>query len=102
MMAVLNYHYVGHPEGAVNIMRPSKWGVPWRIARWAAKGERDVMLSLYRSHIQLMLTSGEVTLEELAELYGRDLVCCCKPAACHGDILEEAAEWAWRQINGTK
>lgn len=97
VMAVLNYHYAGHPEGAVNIMRPSKWGVPWRIAR---QKDKQVMKRLYRSWLHCQLASGEITVAELAELHGRDLLCCCAPGPCHGEVLEEWAEWAWREIHG--
>jgi hypothetical protein len=53
----------------VNIMRGSPWGNPFQIGRDADLGER------------------------LLSLRGATLCCCCAPAACHGDTLEDLA---WR------
>ena len=43
-----------------------------------------------------------MTIEELAGLHGKDLYCWCHPFACHGDILEKAAEWAFIQVEQKK
>lgn len=39
-----------------------------------------------------------ITLEQLAALQGKRLGCWCKPAACHGDVLAAAAEWAAKEL----
>lgn len=31
--------------------------------------------------------------DAVRQLHGRDLCCCCAPAACHGDVLVAAAAW---------
>lgn len=98
-MAVLNYHYHGHPEGAVNIMRPSRWGNPFVIGR---HGTREQVIAGYRQYLWQLVHEGFINLRDLASLHGRDLICCCKPAACHGDVLEEAAEWAHAVITEEK
>lgn len=34
--------------------------------------------------------------DAVRQLHGRDLCCCCAPAACHGDVLVAAAAWLSR------
>jgi hypothetical protein len=85
MPKVLNRSALELTPGAVNIMRPSKWGNPYRIGR---DGNREQVLALYRT----FLTRRPDLIEAAKrELRGRDLVCCCAPRACHGDILLELA-----------
>ncbi len=82
-------------EDAVTITRPSKWGNPYILDK---DGDRDTVIALYRVWLWERIKSGEISLEELAGLHGRQLVCICKPKPCHGDVLEAAAEWASRQL----
>lgn len=63
----------------VYIGRGSKWGNPYRIGE---DGSRDEVIALYREHI-----SNSFLRFSLHELYGKKLVCFCKPKACHGDVL---------------
>ncbi len=77
---VLNKRLDGVPEGAVYIGRGSKWGNPFRIGR---DGDRAEVIAEYA----LWLTAQEHLWRALDELRGRDLVCYCAPAMCHGDIL---------------
>jgi DnaJ-class molecular chaperone len=52
----------------------------------------------HRVDLWARVKSGEVTLEQLASLRGRTLVCFCsepsRPRPCHGHTLEKAARWA--------
>ena len=41
-----------------------------------------------------------ISLKELGRLRGKKLVCWCHPHACHGDVLREAVELAYRQRMG--
>ncbi|MEI6559696.1 MAG: DUF4326 domain-containing protein [Rhodospirillaceae bacterium] len=82
-------------EDAVTITRPSKWGNLFVLGR---DGDRDTVIALYRGWLWDQIKSGEISLEELAELHSRQLVCICKPKPCHGDVLEAAAEWAFKQL----
>lgn len=81
---VLNKHAHGIPAGSVYIGRPSKWGNPFQIGR---DGSRDDVVDKYRAYI---LAKPEL-LGQLPELRGKDLVCFCAPARCHGDVLRELA-----------
>jgi hypothetical protein len=84
MPRVLNKHRHGSPAGSVYIGRPGKWGNPFLIGK---DGDRDQVVELYRVWI---LTQSRL-LESIAELRGKDLVCYCAPAVCHGDVLLELA-----------
>jgi hypothetical protein len=81
---VLNKYRDGFTEGSVYIGRPSKWGNPFVIGR---DGNRTQVIERYR---QFILTQPHL-MQALNELKGRDLVCFCKPQACHGDVLIELA-----------
>ena len=76
------------------IGRPSKWGNPIRLRH---EGERIRAVSRYRTDLIDRLRTGRVTRAELAEIYGRPLVCWCAPLACHGHVLLAIAEWAATQ-----
>lgn len=69
----------------VSIMRPSKWGNPFVIGK---DGTRAEVIAKYRAWL-----AERPALQAAAkrELRGRDLVCCCAPQACHGDVLLEIA-----------
>jgi hypothetical protein len=84
-------------EDAVIITRPSKWGTPYVLGQ---DGGCDTVIALYRGWLWDRIKRGAISLEELADLHGRQLVCICKPKPCHGDVLEAAAEWAFRQLEG--
>jgi DNA modification methylase len=64
----------------VNIMRPGPWGNPFK------NGTREENVSRYRAWLHAPEQAG---LRERArlELRGKVLACCCKPLACHGDVL---------------
>lgn len=85
MPKVLNRSALELTPGAVNIMRPSKWGNPYRIG---PHGNREQVLALYRTFLARRPDLIEAAKRELR---GRDLVCCCAPLACHGDILLDLA-----------
>jgi hypothetical protein len=68
----------------VYIGRPSKWGNPFEIGR---DGTRAEVIAKHRTWI----CDQPGLMASLPELRGRDLVCWCAPAACHGDTLKELA-----------
>jgi len=94
-MTVLNKYKSGIPAGAVYIGRGSKWGNRFVIGR---DGDRDEVCDKYASDMEARIARGEVSLEELAALDGRDKVCFCAPHRCHGDYLEQKAAWAAEQL----
>lgn len=91
-MAVLNKHHHGGrvPPGAVNIMRGTPFGNPFVIGR---DGDRAQVIEKYRRWLWRWIREDNHFANQVRELRGRDLCCCCAPAACHGHVLERAAEW---------
>jgi hypothetical protein len=66
-------------------MRPSRWGNPYVIGR---DGTREDVVRKYKEYIE---GYPELIAAVKKELNGKDLICCCSPLACHGDILLEIA-----------
>lgn len=67
------------PTGAVYIGRGSKWGNPYRSG---IDGTRAQVIQMYQDYI----LKSEL-INDIHELTGKDLLCFCKPLACHGDVL---------------
>ena len=84
MCKVLNKRIHGIPRGAVYIGRPSIWGNPFVIGK---DGSRDDVIAKYETWL---LDNGKLV-DQLAALAGKDLVCWCAPARCHGDVLVRLA-----------
>ncbi|AZO51844.1 DUF4326 domain-containing protein [Mesorhizobium sp. M4B.F.Ca.ET.058.02.1.1] len=72
------------PEDAVYIGRGSEWGNPYVIGKHRT---REEVIELYRTKILPYLDRTYLK----THLKGRHLVCFCKPAACHGDLLLKEA-----------
>jgi hypothetical protein len=96
MCKVLNKHAVGTPAGTIYIGRGSKWGNPFKVGQ---DGDRAAVIAKH----EWWLRDQHDLLRSIGELRGKDLVCFCAPAACHGDLLlrlangsrEEMVAW-WR------
>lgn len=71
------------PADAVYIGRPGPWGNPFVIGK---DGSREQVIEKYRTSL-----TPELIDRARRELKGRDLICWCAPAACHGDVLIEIA-----------
>ena len=84
MCKVLNKRIHGIPQGAIYIGRPSIWGNPFVIGK---DGQRDDVIAKYETWL---LGNGQLV-DQLAALAGKDLVCWCAPARCHGDVLVRLA-----------
>jgi hypothetical protein len=82
--------------GDVYIGRGGAWGNPFKID---AHGDRPEVIAQYREYLWQRIEEGSVTVEQLAALHGKTLVCFCKPQACHGDVLAAAAAWAVGELN---
>lgn len=91
-MPVINKHHHGGqvPPGAVNIMRGTPWGNPFQIGR---DGDRAEVVAKHRAWLLAQLRVDADLADRLLELRGQTLCCCCAPAACHGDNLEDLV---WR------
>lgn len=98
MAKVLNFARIKRvPEGAVYIGRAmpnipaSKFQNPFKMYN---EIQRDEVCEKYAQHLWNQIKSGEVSIADLLELDGKDLVCWCAPARCHGHTLLKAIEWA--------
>jgi len=87
MPVVLNKRLHGVPENAVYIGRPSKWGNPFHVSSHSNRERRQYTREEAVQLYELYLTNNEELMASLHELKGKDLVCWCAPASCHGDIL---------------
>ena len=94
-MCVLNKRIHQIPEHAVYVGRPTMWGNPFVVG---TDGDRTECVQKYRRWLLKQVDEGRITLQQLADLHGRDLVCWCAPYACHADVLVRAAEWAVREL----
>ena len=88
-MKVWNKHDPACPEDAVYIGRGSPWG-----NRYTHKDSafRDVIKVASREEairrFEADVRADPLMMERIVkELKSRSLVCFCKPAACHGDVL---------------
>lgn len=70
----------------IPIMRPSKWGNPYRIGK---DGNREEVLEKFRAYVQ---RRPDLRAQAKVELKGKVLGCCCKPWLCHGDVWVEICE----------
>ena len=75
----------------VYIGRGGIWGNPFIIGK---DGTREEVIEKYRElmHRNLNSISGEAWVSKILALDGKNLVCFCKPQACHGDVLVEIIE----------
>lgn len=95
-MPVLNKYHGNIPKDAIYIGRGDVWGNPYIVNNITT---REQAIELHRQWLWGRIKKGLVSLESLAELHEKPLVCFCKPHACHGDTLLRAAKWAHKQLN---
>ena len=95
-MPVLNRKTDVIPKDSIYIGRGSKWGNPFKIT---SISDRRRVVGLYRRHLWTKIKAHHYSLEELASLHDKNLVCYCAPLMCHGDILLRAAAWARRLLD---
>lgn len=85
-MQVLNkYHFKEAPQGAISIMRPSIFGNPFQIGK---DGTRDEVVRKYRHWLWKKINEDLEFRASVLSLKGHDLICCCAPRVCHGDVLK--------------
>lgn len=90
MARVLNKYKDKIPSDAIYIGRPSPWGNPFKVdTRNGLLGSRDIVIKRFRQYAEDRLANNPNWLDQLK---GKDLVCFCKPLACHGDVLLELLE----------
>lgn len=88
---VYNKHHGNAPPGAKYIGRGSPYGNPFIIG---VHGTREEVVKRFECEILPTL--------DVSALRGCDLVCFCKPKACHGDSILKKANWDRNQLKGWK
>lgn len=105
MATVLNFYHLGKviPEGAVYIgrsmpslgLKASKFANPYRLNDNETRG---ATIERYRVYLWKEIRAGRITMQDLLDLEGKDVVCFCKhktkEVACHGDVVLAAVKWA--------
>lgn len=94
-MSILNKHRDKIPIGSVYIGRGSPWGNPFVIGK---DGTRDQVCDEYPLYLWNQIRTGNITMQQLADLHNKDLVCFCAPCRCHGETIEKAALWAFKLL----
>lgn len=107
MAQVLNFYHIGKiiPENAVYIgraraqdnLQKSKFANPEWLPPKSSEEDRQANLKRYTQWLSDQVKTGAITMDDLLELQDKDLVCFCKPKACHGDIVLQAVNWAIKQ-----
>jgi predicted glycosyltransferase involved in capsule biosynthesis len=69
----------------VYIGRPSIWGNPFVIGK---DGNRDEVIEKYKAWLS---DKHDLIQAVKTELKGKNLICFCAPAKCHGDVLLQIA-----------
>lgn len=92
MPKVLNRHVHIVPRDAVYIGRTTPFGNPFTHhwppypgAVWVES--RELSIELYRKWFDQLIKEDPNFVAQVEELRGKDLVCSCAPAACHGDVI---------------
>jgi hypothetical protein len=83
---VHNLYHNTAPSDAVYVGRGSLWGNPFVIGK---DGTREEVIEKFKQFILPTL--------DLIPLKDKDLICFCKPKACHADLLIEEANKKMRK-----
>ena len=91
MTNIVNKRPHNRTPNDVYIGRGSIWGNPFIIGK---DGTREEVIEKYKElmHRNLGNVGAEEWLYKILQLDGKNLVCYCKPQACHGDVLVEIIE----------
>ena len=76
-------------DGDVDISRSGEFGNRFRIGK---DGDRERVVMLFELWALEKGETDRAFREKVKGLYGKRLVCWCKPLSCHGDVLLELAE----------
>ena len=93
---VLNKHWSKPLPNSVYIGRPSKWGNPFSHkddtkAKYKVKTRDEAVEAFEKLINKLMENNPQLREDIIRELGGKNLVCWCAPARCHGDVLLKIA-----------
>lgn len=110
MITVVNKYAHIASANDVNIMRPSPLGNPFShkhgtLASYQVSTRQEAVAA-YKKHLvsEINLRNPAIlkalkNIQQLSEAGSVNLVCCCKPLACHGDVIKELIESNLYQFN---
>lgn len=84
---VWNKYHKSVPPNAIYIGRGSPYGNPFPISETCT---REESIAKFREYLD---SNEQLKVLIRRELRGKDLVCFCKPKACHGDYIFEIANF---------
>lgn len=85
--------YIGRATDKLDGLPKSKYANPY------SQGSKFENVANFRKWLKARLKSKEITKEELASLYGKNLVCHCKIAPCHGYVLLAEINRCYSQLH---
>lgn len=92
---VVNKYHGHKPDGdrKIDIMRGSPLGNPFKIGVY---GDRATCIQAYEAWLINQIKQGNLEIKAAlthianqATSGGVDLVCCCAPQVCHGEIIKQ-------------
>lgn len=96
---VANFYHLGQciPDNSVyigrynakNNLNKSLYSNPFKVE---SPEQRGSTIEAYREYFWERVADGTFSKDGLRSLAGQQLVCYCKPLACHGDVLKEAVD----------
>jgi hypothetical protein len=90
----LNYYRINVNFEVVKCMRPNVLGNPNVLK---SEDARDENIAQFKQYLWKKMQSDNPVSRELTRLATCEkvvvLVCCCKPKACHTDVIKAAIEW---------
>jgi hypothetical protein len=104
MTKVINIKHKKDTKNEVYIGRGSPFGNPVVIGKMCpicntVHKDRGSTLDCYKIWLSEALNDCNFK-EQVKDLYGKTLVCFCKPLPCHGDILAYTAEILYDSDHG--
>lgn len=93
MPKVYNKRHHGIPSSAVYVGRPTKFGNPFShlTSGTLAKYQTATRAEAVDKYEEWLRAQPDLVAAVKRELKGKDLICWCAPARCHGDVLIKIA-----------
>lgn len=71
----------------VSIMRPGNYGNPYNVFVEDCVSRTEIRNIVVAKHLFNVLCDPQYIFHVRDHLHGKQLMCCCAPALCHGNIL---------------
>lgn len=88
--------YIGRQTEKLGGLPRSKYANPY------SSGSKLENVSKFSVWLKESMAKGEITEEELSELFGKNLICHCKIPPCHGYVLLSEINRCYCKLNQDK